>query len=74
MTEIPELGWVESEDGESGFVHERRGRVPWLHLLAEDDLQVIGVGDLPVYERGSDGGVEGGEEFGGELGSVDRYR
>lgn len=38
--EVPELGRVELQHGQCGLVDERRGRVPWLNLLAEDDLHL----------------------------------
>lgn len=57
---LPEPGGCEAEDREGGFVTERRGRVPGLDLLAEDQAQLGGVF---LRDEGGDGRVEGLEEF-----------
>ena len=47
---------------------EGAGRMPWLNLLAEDDLQFVGV--FGFYEW-KDGVVESVEQFRGELKKID---
>ncbi len=61
----PELVGPEPEHGGAGFVDEGAGRVPWLDLLAEDQLEVFGVFGLYEWD---DGSVDRVEHLGGELG------
>lgn len=54
--EGPELRGVSPEHRDGGFVDQSRRRVPGLDLLAEDDLEVVGV---LLLDDGSDVVVEG---------------
>ena len=50
LAELPELVGVGLQDCNTCFVNKRRGRVPWLDLLAEDELHVLGVLGLDQWE------------------------
>ena len=50
LAELPELVGVGLQDCNACFVNKRRGRVPWLDLLAEDELDVLGVLGLDEWE------------------------
>lgn len=65
--EVPEATWSEAEDGEAGFVGQRRGRVPGLDVLPEDEAETVGV-FLPDEGRGVH--VQGVEHLGGEGADV----
>lgn len=43
FAEIPELIRVRLQHGGSSFVDQGGRRVPWLDLLAEDELDLVGV-------------------------------
>lgn len=43
LAELPELVRVRLQDSNTRFVDKRRGRMPWLDLLAEDELDLVGV-------------------------------
>ena len=68
FAKVPELVRGKLEDGDAGFVDERGGGVPGLDLLAEDELDVVGVGF--VLRVGDDGGVDCFEHFGAEGADV----
>lgn len=59
---VPELGRVEALHGERGLVHEGRGRVPRLDLLADYELDFGGEGGVDA-DAGDGGVYEGVEEF-----------
>lgn len=64
LREVPEFGGGDFQDGGAGFVDERRGWVPGLDLLAEDDADArFGVLGL---DQGADLGVECLEHLGAE--------
>jgi len=50
LAELPELVRVGLQDCNTCFVNKRRGRVPRLDLLAEDELDVLGVLGLDQWE------------------------
>ena len=50
LAELPELVGVGLQDCNTCFVNKRRGRVPWLDLLAEDELHVLCVLGLDQWE------------------------
>lgn len=43
LAKLPEFVWVGLQDSNTRFVDECRGRMPWLDLLAEDELDFVGV-------------------------------
>ena len=63
IAEWPELIGRELEHGDACFVYESGGGMPGLDLLAEDDLDFLGILGLNHWK---DGVVESEEAFGGE--------
>lgn len=63
IAEWPELIGRELEHGDACFVYESGGGMPGLDLLAEDDLECLGI---LGFDHGQDGVEESEEAFGGK--------
>lgn len=66
-TTVIEFAWGEAKNRSGSCMDQGRGRVPWLDLLSENELDFGGI--LLFHER-KDGRVERSEHFDGKLGAI----